>query len=137
MSTGVPAGKVVGVPAGICVASQSRLSSTEVMFCIKKSHLKFQFAFHFPALKFSCLFPLLPSAPIFLSSIFLSLPSASLLPCDFALNSQHTRLRQKPRPIKSLLESQTIRLRDRNLPARWNPLCRKCRPIRQIGRLLK
>src|SRR5205814_117911 len=93
-----------------------------------------QISIRFPL---SCLFPLLPSSLIFLSSIFLSLPSASLLPCDFALNSRHTRLRQKPRPIESLLESQTIRLRDRNLPARWNPLCRKRRPIRQIGRLLK
>src|SRR5262249_23005018 len=34
MSTGVPAGRDVVVPARIFVASQSRVSSTEVTFCM-------------------------------------------------------------------------------------------------------
>jgi hypothetical protein len=34
MSTAVPAGKVTGVPAGICTAGQSRFNSTETTFCI-------------------------------------------------------------------------------------------------------
>src|SRR5438132_329107 len=38
MSAGVPAGRVVVVPAGICVASQSLVNSTEVTLCIEYIH---------------------------------------------------------------------------------------------------
>src|SRR5213596_3646509 len=36
MSTGVPAGNVAVWPAGICTALQSRLSSTEVLVCMRR-----------------------------------------------------------------------------------------------------